>query len=170
MNVKSYHWLYSLPLITPLHNTIWLKSNYFLKTSNMSTFFPYLTFPIGRNSFLGSSDGKESACNAGDLGSIPGSGRSPGEGNEYYPLQYSFLENPWTEEPGGLQIMGLQRVRHDWATKYTCTLAGKSSLRRLCSKSTYPYLFLKKWLIVILSGRGSINLNSIFLKWESHSP
>ena len=39
-----------------------------------------------------SSDGKESACNAGDLGSIPGSGRSPREGNGN-PLQYSCLEN-----------------------------------------------------------------------------
>ena len=38
------------------------------------------------------SAGKESACNAGDLGSIPGLGRSPGEG-EGYPLQYSGLEN-----------------------------------------------------------------------------
>ena len=37
--------------------------------------------------------GKESACNAGDLGSIPGLGRSPGEGNAN-PLQYSYLENP----------------------------------------------------------------------------
>ena len=36
---------------------------------------------------------KESACNVGDLGSIPGLGRSPGEGNGY-PLQYSGLENP----------------------------------------------------------------------------
>ena len=42
--------------------------------------------------FPGSSVGKESACNAGDLGSIPGLGRSPGEGNGY-PLQYSGLEN-----------------------------------------------------------------------------
>ena len=39
-----------------------------------------------------SSDGKESACNVGDLGSIPGSGRSPGEGNGN-PLQNSCLEN-----------------------------------------------------------------------------
>ena len=39
------------------------------------------------------SDGKASAYNAGDLGSIPGSGRSPGEGNGN-PLQYSCLENP----------------------------------------------------------------------------
>ena len=43
--------------------------------------------------FPGGSDGKASACNAGDLGSIPGLGRSPGEGNGN-PLQYSCLENP----------------------------------------------------------------------------
>ena len=41
----------------------------------------------------GGPDSKESACSAGDLGSIPGSGRSPGEGNSN-PLQYSCLENP----------------------------------------------------------------------------
>ena len=43
------------------------------------------------------SAGKESACNAGDLGSIPGLGRSPGEGNDN-PLQYSCLENPMDRE------------------------------------------------------------------------
>ena len=43
--------------------------------------------------FPGGSDGKESTCNEGDWGLIPGSGRSPGEGNGY-PLQYSCLENP----------------------------------------------------------------------------
>ena len=42
--------------------------------------------------FLGGSDSKESACNAGDPGLIPRSGRSPGEGNSY-PLQYSSLKN-----------------------------------------------------------------------------
>ena len=42
--------------------------------------------------FPGSSDGIESVCNAGDLGLIPGLGRSPGEGKGY-PLQYSGLEN-----------------------------------------------------------------------------
>ena len=50
--------------------------------------------------------------NAGDAGSIPGLGRSPGQGHGN-PLQYSCLE----EEPGGLQPMRLQRVRHDGATK-----------------------------------------------------
>ena len=43
--------------------------------------------------FSGGSDGKESACNAGDLSSVPRLGRSPGEGNGY-PLQHSSLENP----------------------------------------------------------------------------
>jgi len=43
-------------------------------------------------SFPGDSADEESACYAGDLGSIPGSGRSPGEGNDN-PLQYSYLEN-----------------------------------------------------------------------------
>ena len=42
---------------------------------------------------LGGSNGEESACNAGNLGSIPGKGKSPGEGN-CHPLQYSCLENP----------------------------------------------------------------------------
>ena len=46
-----------------------------------------------KKGFPGSSDGKESACNAEDLGLIPRLGRSPGVGNGY-PLQYSCLENP----------------------------------------------------------------------------
>ena len=61
------------------------------------------------------SAGKAFACNVGDLGSIPGLGRSLGEGNSY-PRQYSGLENSMTEEPGGLQSMGLQRVGHNRAT------------------------------------------------------
>ena len=63
--------------------------------------------------FPGGSDGKASVYNAGDLGSIPGSGRFPGKRNGN-PLQYSCLENPMD---GGawcrLLSMGLQRVRHD---------------------------------------------------------
>ena len=51
--------------------------------------------------------GKESACNAGDLGSIPGLARSPEERNGN-PLQYSCLRIPWTEEPGRLQSMRSQ--------------------------------------------------------------
>ena len=60
--------------------------------------------------FPGGSDHKESACKAGDLGSIPGVGRSPGEGNGSSILAWRIL---WTEGPGRLQSMGLQRVGHD---------------------------------------------------------
>ena len=48
---------------------------------------------------------KESVCQAGDLGPIPGSGRPPGRGSGN-PLQHSCLENPVEKEPGGLQSMG----------------------------------------------------------------
>ena len=68
--------------------------------------------PLSKIGFPGSSDGKNSVCNAGDLGLIPGSGISPGEGNGK-PFQYSCPEIQWTEEPGRLQSIGSQRVRHD---------------------------------------------------------
>ena len=62
--------------------------------------------------FPGGSDGKESACNAGDLGSVPGLGRSLGGGNGY-PLQYSCLENPHGQRSlEGYSPWG-RRVRHD---------------------------------------------------------
>ena len=68
-------------------------------------------FPRAKG-FPGGSDSKESACNAGDLGLIPGLGISPGEG---YGYQFSVLAGniPWTEELGRLQSMGLQKVGHD---------------------------------------------------------
>ena len=62
--------------------------------------------------FPGGSDSKESACNAGDPGSIPGWGRYPGEGNGYL-LLYSCWRILWTEEAGGQQSTGSQRVGHD---------------------------------------------------------
>ena len=70
-----------------------LSASVFLKVTNLSwllnifkTYMNVVGFPCG-------SAGKESACKVGDLGSIPGLGRSPGEGKGY-PLQYSGLENP----------------------------------------------------------------------------
>ena len=75
--------------------------------------------------FPGGSDDKEYACNAGDLGSISGSGRSPVAGNGN-PLQYSCLEksmdrgawwNPW--DPKIFGVHGSQRVRHNWAHTHT---------------------------------------------------
>ena len=72
-------------------------------------------YPFKKMVFHGGSDGKES-CNAGDLGCIPGSGRSPGEGNGN-PLQYSCLENPMDRGAGGLLSVGLQEsVMTEWVT------------------------------------------------------
>jgi len=56
-----------------------------------------LSFPGYLWAFLGGSASKESAFSAGDVGLIPGSGRSPGEGNSY-PFQYSCLESPMDRE------------------------------------------------------------------------
>ena len=60
--------------------------------------------------FLGGSEGKVSACNAGDLGSIPGSGRSPGEGNGN-PFQYSCLENSMDGGGSKATVHGVAKIR-----------------------------------------------------------
>ena len=62
--------------------------------------------------FPGGSDTKEFTCNAGNMGLILGSVRSPG-GVSGNPLQYSCLDIQWTGEPDRLQSMGSQRVGHD---------------------------------------------------------
>ena len=64
----------------------------------------------GMGGFPGGSEVKASACNVGDLGSIPGSGRSPGEGNGN-PLQYSFLENPMDGGAWGATVHGVAKSR-----------------------------------------------------------
>ena len=72
--------------------------------------------------FPGGSDGKESACNAGDLGSIPGSGRSPGggHGNHSGILAWRI---PWTEEPGGYNPWGHKQsdLTEHMHTRYRAT-------------------------------------------------
>ena len=73
---------------------------------------------------------KESACNAGDLGSIPGLERSPGEGKGY-PLQDSGLENSMD-----CLVHGVERVRHDWATfTFTSIINGSWILSKAFSAS-----------------------------------
>ena len=65
---------------------------------------------LSMRGFPGGSEVKASACNAGDLGSIPGSGRSPGEGNGN-PLQYSFLENPMDGGAWWATVHGVAKSR-----------------------------------------------------------
>ena len=74
--------------------------------------------------FPGGSVGKEPACNARDardMGSIPGSGRSPGAGHGN-PLQYSCLENPRDRGAWWATVHGVARVEHDLVTKPTTTM------------------------------------------------
>ena len=129
----------------------------------------------------GSSDGKESACSAGDLCLILESGRCPGGGNGN-PLQYSCLENPqWTEEPGGLQSMGSQRVGHDWGTNISTCLA--DCLR--CSSETITTLLMgytpiqnqkqkqkvsQEWLISIIHFIFKRYLKSGHFSFHLHHP
>ena len=73
----------------------------------------------GNTVVLGGSDGKDSACNERNLCSIPGSVRSPGEGNSY-PLQYSCLENSMDRGVWWATVHGVTKSRTWWATN-TCT-------------------------------------------------
>jgi len=66
---------------------------------------PYVLYPRG---FPGNSAGKELACSAGDLGSIPGLGRSPGEGSGN-PFQYSCLENSMDREAWWATVHGVAK-------------------------------------------------------------
>ena len=70
--------------------------------------------------FPGGSDGKESTCNAGDLGLIPGSGKSPKEGNGY-PLQYSCLGNPMDRGAWWVAVHGVAKSQTGPKQLYTYT-------------------------------------------------
>ena len=94
---------------------LWLKLSFFIVSQRRSySFEPGYIFWLG---FPGGSAVKNSTINAGDLGSLPGSRRSPGEGNGN-PLQYSCLENPTDRGAWGAIVHGVaKRVRHDLVTK-----------------------------------------------------
>ena len=68
--------------------------------------------------FPGSSAGKESACNAGNLGSIPGLGRSPGGGHGN-PFQYSCLKNPMDRGAWRATVYSIAKNRHNSVTKHS---------------------------------------------------
>ena len=92
--------------------------------------------------------GKESACTAGDMGSIPGPGRSLAEGNGN-PLQFLAWEIPWTEESGRLQSMESQRVGDHLVTKQQQGPSGITymTLSSCCPSS--PLTFLHPLLLLV---------------------
>ena len=88
----------------------------------------------------------ESACQAGDAASIPGSGRSSGGGSGG-PLEYSGLGNPVDRGAWGLQSMGSQRVGHDLATDFHFFQLPLKTVSNLQVKSGYSYTgSFKSWL------------------------
>ena len=95
-----------------------ISHNSFTKRdTRLARFIHSQYFSVGLQGFPGGSVVKNLPANDGDWGSIPGWGRSLGEGNGN-PLQYSCLENPMEEEPGGLQSMGSQRAGYKQATEH----------------------------------------------------
>ena len=98
----------------------------------------------------GGSDSRESACNAGDAGSIPGSGGPLEEGMATHSNIFAW-RIPWTEEPGGLQSLGWQWVRHDWRINTSALLT--------LTFSKYWKLELWLWCSTVVSKKGTESLN-----------
>ena len=84
-------------------------------TKSYMHFFKIYNNSIRKLGFPGVSDRKESACNVGNLGSIPGSGRSPEKEMATHSSTLAW-RIPWTKGPGRLQSIGLQRFQQDWVT------------------------------------------------------
>ena len=130
------------PIYSPKGPLIFLKSHLLFLTSLspspsalfLSSHLFSLKFPlpllikmdISLMAFPPSSVSKESTCNAEDLGSIPGSGRSSGEGNGN-PLQSSCLENPMDRGAWRATVHGVTTVRHNLVTKLPPTIRPDSS-------------------------------------------
>ena len=104
--------------------------------------------------FPGGSDSKESACNAGDLGSIPGMERSP-EGGHINPLQYSCLRNPMDREQRSLVSY---RVRYGWATKHSTLFNIHSSWEKTAFKSCDVAWHWLPLLVAVCSNLFYLNL------------
>ena len=88
----------------------------YMRKNTSAVFFLNIMYDLGiytvRYGLPGGSDSKESLCKVGDLSSVSGSGRSPGEENGYS-LQYSYLENSKDRGAWWATLHGLPRVRHD---------------------------------------------------------
>ena len=118
---------------------------------------------VGGLGFPAGSDGKESACNARDPGSVPGSGRSHGERNGY-PLSTFAWRIPWTEDPGMLQSMRSRRVGHYWATNNLDSKHGKIVCDYIQIKLSYLLDFVTP-LLLFLQFIGTVSPSeSDFLK------
>ena len=118
-------------------------------------------------------DGKESACDAGDLGSVPGLGRPPGKRNGY-PLQCSCLENLMDREKClRFQAMGSQRVRHD-STTNTLTFHGsvlkEDSMYYVLAHGRYAINVLQRtWSVVVFNEKKILTWKYIHVCVYTHT-
>ena len=132
----------------------------------------WLPFHVASQVMLVVKNPTASAGDRRDTGSIPELGRSPGAGHGN-PLQYSCLVIPWTEEPGGLQSMGSQRVGHDWVTQHT-RLSTQRVHRQMQSQvgaggvkdSAFMQLQVRTWVV----GKGGRRCYTIQRKQRLQGP
>ena len=155
-------------LLTFLPKPPILASCLFLEQTNFQpqAFGGSFQFPCG-------SAGKEFACNAGDLGLIPGLG-DPLEKEMASCSSILAWGIPWTEEPGGLQSVGLQTVRHDWAPAPPESLGKGRSASFRKTRGGREGLQLKKCARVGLAGSSPIcthgNLQLVHRKQTRRKP
>ena len=103
LNFNEFKVKFELPQVVQATALVSMEDNILKFVLNISLLHKTMGFP-------GVSDGKNSTCNAGDLGLIPQSGRSPGEGNGS-PLQYSLLENPMDRGGWRATVHGITKSR-----------------------------------------------------------
>ena len=119
-------------------SVIFIFSDFWKGCGIFKQFLHYLKFFMG---FPCASDDKESACNAGHLASIPGSGRSPGGRQNGYPLRYSCLENPTDRGAWQATVHAVTKSR-TWLSDSHFTLQRDAALYatqiRPCSLNTFP--------------------------------
>ena len=99
-----------------VHTTLWGEYYVIFAAKNLEVEWSPRGSLGGSVSKESTCNAKETVCNAGDLGLIPGSGRSPGEGSGS-PLQYSYLETPMDRGTWRATQHGITRVRHNLVTK-----------------------------------------------------
>ena len=110
---------------------------------------------------------KESACSAGDRGLIPGSGRSSGEGMVIHSSILAW-RIPWAEEPGGLQSVGLWRVRHGWTLTLLLLCGVTNSGYKNTNFCTCPCIYLFQdvyFFLQLLVLCSVLSLRSAGLPW-----
>ena len=118
------------------HTLWWSKSHVYNKSPSKDSSY----FQSCSQDFPGGLDGKESACNAGDLGSVSGL-EDPLEKEMTTHSSILAWEIPQTEEPWGLQSMGSQRIGHNWATNthsQSNILCRQSMTSKKVSLVSYP--------------------------------